>query len=126
MPTVCLLYTSVVNAGVRFVFTDETAEGDAKKTEYYYEHGIVDYVEEIANLESITPVRFFQSEATGRDTPDRPEYKVKMSAAFCFSNKTQCIESVSYTHLPIPTRPTTARHWPWSAAAMSPERLRSR
>ena len=83
---------AVVNAGVRFVFTDETAEGDAKKTEYYYEHGIVDYVEEIANLESITPVRFFQSEATGRDTPDRPEYKVKMSAAFCFSNKTQCIE----------------------------------
>ena len=30
------------------------------------------------------------------------------------------------TFSPIPTRPTTARHWPWSAAAMPPERLRSR
>ena len=82
---------AVVNAGVRFVFTDEAAEGE-KKTEYYYEHGIEDYVEEIANLESITPVRVFHSEAAGRDTPDRPEYTVKMNAAFCFSNKAQRIE----------------------------------
>ena len=82
---------AVVNAGVRFVFTDEAAEGE-KKTEYYYEHGIEDYVEEIANLESITPVHVFHSEAAGRDTPDRPEYTVKMNAAFCFSNKAQRIE----------------------------------
>ena len=51
-----------------------------------------DYVEEVANLESLTPVQFCQSTAEGRDREDRPDYKVKMSAAFCFSNKTQLLE----------------------------------
>ena len=33
-----------------------------------------------------------ESEATGRDREDQPDYKVKMSAAFCFSNKVQLLE----------------------------------
>ncbi|MEG1075169.1 MAG: ATP-binding protein, partial [Ruthenibacterium sp.] len=82
---------AVVNEGITFVFTDET--GDEKTvTEFCYEHGIEDYVTEIAQDESITPVRFCQSTAVGRDREDHPDYKVKMSAAFCFSNKTQLIE----------------------------------
>lgn len=82
---------AVVNAGVKFVFTDESSEGKIL-TEFCYAHGIEDYVEEIAAQESLTPVRFCQSTATGRDTEERAEYRVKMSAAFCFSNKTQTLE----------------------------------
>ena len=77
---------AVVNAGVTFVFTDESGE-KKEVTEYCYENGIKDYVEEVADLQSLTPVVFCQSTAEGRDREDRPDYKVKMSAAFCFSNK---------------------------------------
>ena len=35
---------------------------------------------------------FWQTERRGRDREDKPEYKVKLSVAFCFSNKTQIIE----------------------------------
>ena len=83
---------AVVNAGVTFLFTDETADGGKAETTFYYEKGIEDYVEETAGLEALTPVRFCQSQAEGRDREDRPLYKVKMSAAFCFSNKSQLLE----------------------------------
>ena len=83
---------AVVNAGVRFDFVDEAAEGGRKKTEFYYEHGITDYLGEVAGEDSFTPVRFIEGSAIGRDRDDRPEYKVLMSAAFCFSNKTQMVE----------------------------------
>ena len=82
----------VVNAGVTFVFTDETAEPGQQVTQFFYERGIEDYVEELAGLDAMTPVRFCRSEAQGRDREDRPEYRVKMNAAFCFSNKTQLLE----------------------------------
>lgn len=82
---------AVVNAGVKFVFNDETS-GKRETTEYCYQNGIQDYVDEISALESITPVVYCESNAVGRDREDRPDYKVKMSAAFCFSNKTQLIE----------------------------------
>ena len=83
---------AVVNAGVTFVFTDETAEPRQQVTQFFYERGIEDYVEELAGLDAMTPVRFCRSEAQGRDREDRPEYRVKMNAAFCFSNKTQLLE----------------------------------
>lgn len=82
---------AVVNAGVTFVFTD-FGDGEKETVEYCYENGIRDYAEEIADLQSLTPVVFCQSAAEGRDRPDRPDYKVKMSAAFCFSNKNQLLE----------------------------------
>ncbi len=82
---------SVVNAGITFEFTNHTDSGKETKI-YYYEKGIEDYANEIANLESITPVQFVQSSAEGKDTSDRPSYRVKMSAAFCFSNKAQLLE----------------------------------
>ena len=46
---------AVVNAGVTFVFTDESGE-KKEVTEYCYENGIKDYVEEVADLQSLTPV----------------------------------------------------------------------
>ncbi len=83
---------AVVNAGVRFVFVDETAEGGKKSTEFFYENGITDYVTGLAGNDAFTPVLTATGEATGRDREDRPEYKVKMNVAFCFSNKLQDIE----------------------------------
>lgn len=82
---------AIVNAGVRFVFNDETS-GVREATVFCYDKGIEDYVSEIAGLDSITPVIFCQSNALGRDREDMPDYKVKMSAAFCFSNKAQLLE----------------------------------
>ena len=82
---------AIVNAGVRFVLEDQTGE-KPQTYEYYYEHGLQDYLEEVAGLESLTPVVFCQSTATGRDQEDRPDYTVKMNVAFCFSNKVQLLE----------------------------------
>ncbi len=82
---------AVVNAGLTLVLVDET--GPEKVTqEFFYEKGIEDYVNEVAGLDGMTPVVSFESEANCRDRADLPEYKVKMSAAFCFSNKVQMLE----------------------------------
>ncbi len=82
---------AIVNAGVTFEFTCETAEGKTTKT-FYYENGIEDYATEVGGGDELTPVQFVQSSAEGRDREDRPDYRVKMSAAFCFSNKAQLLE----------------------------------
>ena len=82
---------AVVNTGITLILRDETGAEPAEET-FYYENGIRDYVQEIAGLDGLTPVVFCESSATGRDRADQPEYKVKMSAAFCFSNKVQLLE----------------------------------
>ena len=82
---------AVVNAGLDLIFVDQT--GQEKQTiEFRYEKGIEDYVNETVGLDYITPTRFCESTATGRDREDQPDYRVKMSAAFCFSNKVQMLE----------------------------------
>ena len=47
---------------------------------------------EVAGQDTLTPVFSCESEAVGRDREDQPDYKVRMSAAFCFSNKVQMLE----------------------------------
>ena len=46
----------------------------------------------MAGQDTLTPVFSCESEAVGRDREDQPDYKVRMSAAFCFSNKVQMLE----------------------------------
>ena len=46
----------------------------------------------MAGEDTLTPVFSCESEAVGRDREDQPDYKVRMSAAFCFSNKVQMLE----------------------------------
>ena len=82
---------AVVNAGVLFRFRDQQG-GKFGTTDFQYEHGIQDYVTELAGQETLTMPVFWQTERRGRDREDKPEYKVKLSVAFCFSNKTQIIE----------------------------------
>lgn len=83
---------AVVNGGVLFVYRNETAPGKFETAEFLYENGITQYVGELAGEETLTPIQYIEAERTGRDREDLPEYKVKMSFAFCFSNKTQALE----------------------------------
>jgi len=82
---------AVVNAGVTFRFRNQ-AGGKFETTEFNYEHGIQDYVAELAGENALTAPVFWQTERRGRDRADKPEYKVKLSCAFCFSNTVQIIE----------------------------------
>ena len=82
---------AVVNAGVTFRFRNE-AGGKFETTEFLYENGIVDYVREIAGEDPLTEPIFFEAERRGRDREDKPEYKVRLSAALCFSRSVSRIE----------------------------------
>ena len=82
---------AVVNAGVHFKL--KLQHGKSFETEEYcYENGIRDYVAEIAGEGALTAPEFIQAERRGRDREDKPEYKVRLSAAFCFSNKVTALE----------------------------------
>ena len=83
---------AVVNAGVIFRFREETAPNKFSTTDFQYENGILDYVTELAGEEPLTQPVFWQTERKGRDRADKPEYKVKLSVSFCFSNKVSVIE----------------------------------
>ena len=83
---------AVVNEGITFKFRDQQEDGSLPEEDFVYEHGIQDYVAELAGEGSLTAPVFWQSEKKGRDRADKPEYKVKLSAACCFSNKVQVIE----------------------------------
>ena len=83
---------AVVNAGITFKFRNERSPGEFEETEFLYENGIVDYVAELAGEGSLTTPVFWQAEKKGKDRPDKPEYKVKLSVACCFSNKVNIIE----------------------------------
>ena len=82
---------AIVNAGIHFIFHDETS-GQRQSTEYFYQNGIVDYLEEVVGEDGLTPIVSCSSTAIGRDQEDRPDYTVKMNVAFCFSNKVQLLE----------------------------------
>ena len=83
---------AVVNAGVTFRLKNETAAGKFETEEFVYEHGIEDYIRELAGLDALTEPVYWEAERRGRDRPDKPEYKVKLSVALCFSNKTALCE----------------------------------
>ena len=83
---------AVVNAGLRFILKDETGPDRFETYEFLYENGIRDYVAELAGETALTAPRYFKTERTGRDRPDKPEYRVKAEAAFCFSNAAPLIE----------------------------------
>ena len=83
---------AVVNAGVTFRLKNEMAAGKFETEEFVYEHGIEDYIRELAGLDALTEPVFWEAERKGRDRADKPEYKVKLSVALCFSNKTALCE----------------------------------
>ena len=78
---------SVVNPGILFVVRNQVGHS-FETTEYKYDNGISDYIAEIAGDQSLTGIQLWSAERVGRDRADQPDYKLKMSAACCFSNKT--------------------------------------
>ena len=78
---------AVVNNGVRFILKNQLSESRFETYEYRYDNGIVDYLTEIVDNKSITPIQFWSCEKSGKDREDKPEYKVKISAALAFSDK---------------------------------------
>ncbi|MEG0017748.1 MAG: toprim domain-containing protein [Hydrogenoanaerobacterium sp.] len=82
---------AVVNDGIIFTLRNQR-EGGFDEYEFVYKNGIVDYTNELAGDDSLTPVQFWQGERRGRDREDKPEYKVKLQVAVCFSNRTKLTE----------------------------------
>ena len=82
---------AVVNRGVTFRLRVQRG-GGFETTDYCYADGILDYVKELAGEDALTVPTFIETERRGRDRADKPEYKVKISAAFCFSNRVNDIE----------------------------------
>ena len=83
---------AIVNKGLVFKFKDEVEHGKFEEKEFVYENGIVDYIKETVGEEGLTEVKYCDAERRGRDREDKPEYKVKLSVAFCFSNKVNLLE----------------------------------
>ncbi|NLF35403.1 MAG: DNA topoisomerase, partial [Clostridiales bacterium] len=77
--------------GVTFRFRNQTG-ASFETTEFLYQNGIVDYIQELAGDAGLTQPVFWQAERRGRDRKDKPEYKVKLSVSFCFSNTVNVIE----------------------------------
>ena len=83
---------SVVNQGIKFILKNQISGNSFETFEYCYDNGITDYVKEIANGTEMSTVQFWSSERVGRDRADMKDYKVKLTAALCFSNKVQAKE----------------------------------
>ena len=83
---------AMVNAGVTFRLRNETAPGKFDTQEFLYANGISDYIRELAGDDPLTEPVFWEAERRGRDRADKPEYKVKLSVALCFSNRVAVCE----------------------------------
>ena len=59
------------------------------------ENGIKDYINELNSGKGLTDSYYMETETKGRDREDKPEYKLKFEAAFCFNNE---INSLQYFH----------------------------
>jgi len=77
---------AVVNDGLLFVLLNQEG-GKFEEFQFSYAQGIKDYIIESVGEDGLTGVQFWQTEKRGKDREDKPEYKVKINAALCFSNK---------------------------------------
>ncbi len=84
---------AIANDNITMVLRNQIGNGNKFETyEFCYPAGIKDYVAEVVGDKGLTPMQFWQTEKKGRDREDLPDYKVKVSAAVCFSNRVQLKE----------------------------------
>ncbi len=83
---------SVVNAGIKFILKNQISASSFETYEYIYDNGITDYVKEIANGTEMSSIQYWSTERVGRDREDKKDYRVKITASLCFSNKIQLKE----------------------------------
>ena len=79
---------AIVNDGLVFVYRKQHGSRFETK-EFCYKNGIKDYLVEYIEEDALTSVQFWNTERTGKDREDKPEYKVKINVALSFSNKKQ-------------------------------------
>lgn len=82
---------AVVNPGITFRFYDEL-DDDYDYDVFRYDDGITDYIKEICSSDFLTQPYYIEDERFGRDRDDGADYKLKITAAFCFSNSQSFIE----------------------------------
>ncbi len=83
---------AVCNAGLKFSLKYQQEDGRFENYEFYYENGINDYLAEFIGEDAMTSIQSLSADRKGRDREDKPEYKVKLNIAYCFSNKKQLLE----------------------------------
>lgn len=77
---------AIVNGGLKFIFTNENTN---ETTEYYYEKGVVDYINSLSNEEhKLTEVKELNVEQKGRDNEADKDYKIKADIYFSFNRET--------------------------------------
>lgn len=83
---------AAVNGGIKFVFKNQVTPTKFETFESVYNNGIVDYVKSLAEDKAFTSIQYWECERRGKDREDLNEYKVKITAALCFSIKKQVKE----------------------------------
>ena len=83
---------SVVNAGIKFILRRENEDGKFESEEFFYAHGIEDYIREIAGEAALTEPVLWKLECSGRDRADKDEYKLTADITFCVSSSVNRIE----------------------------------
>ncbi|MDD3832753.1 MAG: toprim domain-containing protein [Oscillospiraceae bacterium] len=82
---------AIVNPNVVFVLRIQQ-NGKFDEESFVYKNGIEDYIGEIAGDDGLTEIQVWSAERRGRDRADKPEYKVRLNVACCFSNKKNLLE----------------------------------
>ncbi len=83
---------AIVNAGIRFIFRNESSPGQFEETSFFYARGIREHLESLIENKQATQVIELSKECRGRDADDRPEYKLKMNVVFCFCPEAPVVE----------------------------------
>ena len=74
-----------INAGIKFILENEVSNGKFERSEFFYKEGIADYMAEVTEGHTLTPLQLLKIETKGRDREDLPDYKFKAEIAFCFA-----------------------------------------
>jgi len=83
---------AIVNDGIEFLLRSEDEEGNISEQRFCYEHGISDYLTEVAGEKAMTTPQSWNAQRQGKDREDKDEYKLKMNVAFVFSKEVSFIE----------------------------------
>lgn len=82
---------AIVNPNLLFILKSQRS-GGFDEEEFLYKNGIEDYVGELAGEDALTGIQIWTAERRGSDRKDKPEYKVRLNIACCFSNKKNLLE----------------------------------